>query len=147
MNMKLAKNTSLLIMAVICLQLAGPTLPVYADNGTTTTPPADTTDDEGSPTAPVTPSSVKVFDYLTAPGQAKTTTIGAYIVRFVNFLALLIGSFGILAVIVGGYFLLTAGGREEAITRGKDIIKFAIIGIIVAVSAFWLVAAVQSLFY
>lgn len=145
--MKLAKSTSLLIMAVICLQLAGPAFPVSAQDGTTTTPPAQTTSGSGSPTAPVTPSSVKVFNYLSTSDQAFTPSIGAYIVRFVNFLALLIGSFGILAVIVGGYFLLTAGGREEAITRGKDIIKFAIIGIIVAVSAFWLVAAVQSLFY
>ena len=145
--MKLAKSASLLIMAVICLQLAGPALPVSAENGTTTTTPAPTTNEEGSPTDPVTPSSVKVFSYLSTKDQAFTPSIGAYIVRFVNFLSLLIGSFGILAVIVGGYFLLTAGGREEAITRGKDIIKFAIIGIIVAISAFWMVAAVQSLFY
>ena len=133
MNMKLAKSTSLLIMAVICLQLAGPALPVSAANG--------------SPTDPVTPTSVPVFNYLSTEKQARTTSIGGLIVRFINFLSLLIGSFGILAVIVGGYFLLTAGGREEMITRGKDIIKFAIMGIIVALSAFWLVAAVQGIFY
>lgn len=140
MNIHLAKTASLLIMAVICLQLTGPTLVARAAEPA----PTQTT---GTSTAPVTPTEVKVFNYLTAPGQAKTATVGAYIVRFVNFLALLIGSFGILAVIIGGYFLLTAGGREESITRGKDIIKFAIIGILVAVSAFWMVAAVQSLFY
>lgn len=133
------KLAGLLITLVLCLGLAAPAA-VYAANGT---PPAD----QGSPTDPVTPSNVNLSNYLYAEGQAKVTSIGEYIVRFINFLALLIGSFGILAVIVGGYFLLAAQGREEMITRGKDIIKFAIIGIVVALSAFWLVAAVQSVLY
>lgn len=95
----------------------------------------------------IAPQSVKVFGYLNAPGQAKVTSIGSYIVRFINFLSLLIGSFGILAIIIGGLFLLTAGGKEESITKGKDIIKLAITGIIISVSAFWIVSIIQDILY
>ena len=139
MIIQLTKPAAILIMTVFCLLLSGPVTPAFAQED----PPAQTS----SQTAPVTPSSVKVFTYLSTTEQAFTPSIGAYIVRFINYLSLLIGSFGILAVIVGGFFMLTAGGREEMITRGKDIIKFAVIGILAAVSAYWMVAAVQSLFY
>lgn len=147
-------TSGILITVLFCFQLAGSAL-VYADNGDGTTEGNSGTGTSGgsgttteSTDTSITPTSVNLSSFLTTSEQKnQPTTIGAYIVRVINFLTLGIASFGILAVIVGGFFLLTAAGREEQITRGKDMIKFAIIGIVAAVSAYWLVAAIQSLFY
>ncbi len=142
-------TTGLLITTLFCFQFAGISL-VYADNGDGTSADSGSTAESTSDSTDksITPTSVNLGSFLTTEEQKnQPATIGAYIVRVINFMTLGIASFGILAVIVGGFFLLTAGGKEEQITRGKDMIKFAIIGIIAAVSAYWLVAAIQSLFY
>ncbi len=139
-------TTGLLLTSMLCLQTMG-IATVYAENGDggSTTPGASS---ESTTDKNITPTSVNLGSFLLTEEQKnQPISIGAYIVRVINFLSLGIASFGILAVIVGGFFLLTASGREEQITRGKDMIKFAIIGIVVAVSAYWLVAAIQSLFY
>jgi integral membrane sensor domain MASE1 len=96
-----------------------------------------------------TPMNINV-GILRAPGQANPSEIGnvgVYIVRVVNFLALTIGSFAFLAIVIGGILLLTAAGQEQQIQKGKDIIKFAVIGLIVALMAYFIVAFVQSIFY
>lgn len=137
-------TTGLLITILFCFQTTGISL-VHADNGDNAPANSESTD---STDTNITPTSVNLNNFLTTSEQKnQPTTIGAYIVRAINFLTLGIASFGILAIIVGGFFLLTAAGREEQITRGKDMIKFAIIGIVAAVSAYWLVAAIKSLFY
>ncbi len=101
-----------------------------------------------APTKTVT-DSINVRNFLTAPGQniPKNADIGLYITRFVNFLALLIGSFAFLTIVVGGITLLTSGGKEAQVTKGKDMIKFAVIGVALALSAYWITSFVQSIFY
>jgi hypothetical protein len=91
---------------------------------------------------------------LTVTGQNIDTIIGegkhpiaAYIIRTINFLSLTIGSLALLAIIVGGIMLLTSGGKESQTTKGKDIIKDAIIGLVVAFCAYFITAYVQSVFY
>lgn len=85
---------------------------------------------------------------LIAKGQEKQPLdIGTYIVRFINFLSLTIGSFALLAIIIAGVMMVASGGREHPLTRGKDIFKFAIIGLVVALGAYFITAFVQSIFY
>lgn len=58
------------------------------------------------------------------------------IVRFLLFdLGLPIG---VIAMLVAGYFFLTAGGSEQQIKQGKDTLKYAILGLIIAFGA-WLI--------
>lgn len=79
------------------------------------------------------------------PGQINN--IGFYLVRTINFMALTIGSFAFLAIVIGGFILVTSGGQEAQLQRGKDIIKFAIIGLIVALLSYFIVSFIQSLVY
>lgn len=77
----------------------------------------------------------------------KVSYIGCLIVRLINYLVSLIGivSFGI--IILGGLTLVTAGGDDTRITKGKDMILYAIIGIVVALSSYIITIFVQGLFY
>ncbi|HLG25393.1 MAG TPA: hypothetical protein VI588_01185 [Candidatus Gracilibacteria bacterium] len=130
------KITSLLLGALVCLQLIG-TQVAFAEEESQQAIPKMATE------------SVNLGNVLKAPGQnlEGKTNIGLYITRLVNFLSLVIGSFAFLAIVIGGIILLTSGGREAQLTRGKDIIKFAIIGVVVALSAYWITAFVQSIFF
>lgn len=101
-----------------------------------------------SETIKATEARLKVGEYLKAEGQGDVKAgFGAYVVRVVNFLSLVIGSFALLAIVIGGFMLITAGGAEAQLQKGKDIIKYAIIGLLVAMSAYFLTAFVQSIFF
>jgi hypothetical protein len=108
---------------------------------------------------PAESSSFNVNQYLTIGGQPGESSvmgtqaavgesgIGGFLVKVINFLSLSIGSFALVALIIGGITLLTSGGREAALTRGKDIIKYAIIGLAAALSAYIITSAVQGIFF
>jgi len=96
--------------------------------------------------------SFSVGKYLIAPGQTNVVkegvpVVAVYIVRLINFLSLLIGSFAFLAIVIGGIMLVTSGGQEQQLTKGKDVIKYAIIGLAVALASYFITAFVQSIFY
>jgi hypothetical protein len=105
-------------------------------------PPASPTSSFSSDSA-----SFRVGTYLKTENQAAFESVPAYIVRFINLLSMAIGSFAFLAIVIGGFTMLTSGGREASITKGKDIIKYAILGLIVALAAFFITSFVQSIFY
>jgi type IV secretory pathway VirB2 component (pilin) len=66
-----------------------------------------------------------------------------------NILTFLTGIAGILAIImliIGAIMYLSAAGDEDRIDTGKKIVKFSIIGIIIAFSALLLVKQIASLF-
>lgn len=93
-------------------------------------------------------SSFNVNTYLSAPGQEhQPTSISQYLLRLVNFLTLLIGSFAFLAIVVGGIMLMTSAGNTTQETKGKDILKYAITGLVIAMAAYFITAFVQSIFY
>lgn len=128
-----------LVSCTLVLQLAGPTAALAQNgNGEPASP---------APSPPPAPVSLDVGFYLKAEGQNQSSNIAAFIIRFVNFLAGIIGSFAFLAIVVGGVIMVTSGGQEGAVTKGKDIIKYAIIGLIVAVSAYFITTFVQSIFF
>jgi hypothetical protein len=99
---------------------------------------------------PPVPTEFAVNDYLKLQGQKDLKEIGgigAYIVRLMNFMAMTIGSFAFLAIVVGGFMMVTSAGQEAQVQRGKDIIKLSIIGLIVVLMAYFLVSFTQSIFY
>lgn len=95
-----------------------------------------------------TPTSIDVGTILRTEGQqGQPQDIGTFLVWAVNVLALTIGSFAFLAIVIGGIVLLTSAGDDSSLQKGKDIIKYAIIGLVVALAAFFIVAFVQSVFF
>ena len=102
-------------------------------------------------TAPAT-ENFNVNSYLTASGQEQKyfktgNPIGSFIIQIVNFLVLSIGSVCLIAIVAGGFVLLTSHGNENQLTKGKDIIKYAVIGLVIVLASYFITAFVQSLFY
>ena len=131
----------------------GPSGGAKSDSG------ASTTKQEEGAAKPPSTESFNVKKYLSSgeEGEGKEkqeqsylnskNPIASFIVQIVNFLMLTIGSFSFLAVIVGGITLLTSHGNDTQVTKGKDILKYAITGLVVSLSAYFITSFVQNIFY
>ncbi len=59
--------------------------------------------------------------------------------NIVQFLLFKLGlPIGVIAILVAGYFFLTASGSEQKIQQGKDTLKYAVLGLVIAFGA-WLI--------
>jgi hypothetical protein len=71
--------------------------------------------------------------YQTDTNIASTPKIiGTVVGAFVGFLGITF----IILIIIAGYGWMTAGGNEEAIKKSKGTIKQAVIGLVIAISAY-----------
>lgn len=75
----------------------------------------------------------------------KALTIKEIAINVLNFLLSVFGILAIIALVIGGGMYLTAYGDEKKIDSGKKIITYAIIGIVVALSALVLTRQIASL--
>lgn len=124
-----------------------------------TTPPKTSTPKDpkcgtgpGTTGTPCAGEKFNVNKYLTTGDQEQSyfksgNPIGSFIVQVVNFLVLTIGSLCLVALVIGGFVLLVSHGNENALTKGKDIIKDALIGLIIVLCSYFITAFVQNLFY
>lgn len=65
----------------------------------------------------------------------------------INFLAQMVSVLALVVMIVGIFFLITANGDDNQITKGKDALKYSIIGIVFVLLSYTIVLFVQSVFY
>ena len=128
----LAQFAIFLFICTIALQVMGGATTVYAQEK-----------------EPAAPAKLNVGKYLVAKdlGQQKPVSIGQYIVRLINLLSLVIGSFSFTAIVIGGVILVISAGSEGTLQKGKDIIKYAIIGLVIGLAAYYITSFVQSIFY
>lgn len=120
-----------------------PSTPNPSSPGTGSTTP--------QPSASAT-SHVNVKDILSAPGQQQKyfqsgNPIASAIIQIINFLVLTVGSVAFVAIVIGGFILMTSHGNENMVTKGKDIITMAIIGLVIVLMAYFITSFVQNIFY
>jgi Type IV secretion system pilin len=71
----------------------------------------------------------------------------ALMMRVINILLLLIGTFAFLVFFYAGFILVTSNGDEGKIEKGKGMIMPAILGLVFAFLAYYIASFVQSFFY
>lgn len=81
------------------------------------------------------------------PGENKGNIIAAIILRAINVLLLLIGTFAFLVIFYSGVLLVTANGDDGKLEKGKGMIVPAILGLVFAFLAYYIAVFVQSFFY
>ena len=90
------------------------------------------------PTQSDTSTSSFAYNSLEAlPGQRNTTDLPTYLLALYNFGLGAVGIAALLMAIVGGYFYVTSAGNTSRVSKGKELITDAILGIVVAFCA-WL---------
>ena len=81
------------------------------------------------------------------PGTIDSTeTLVGSIMGLVNWFAWFVGLMAVLAGLYAGVLFITAGGNAEPVTKARNTLLYAIVGIAVAILAFSLVAISQSIF-
>lgn len=92
-------------------------------------------------------SSILGWNSVALPaGVGTSLTLLEVAAKILNFLLSVIGVGALIMLIVGAFMYLTATGDESRIDTGKGIVKYAIIGIAVALAALVLVRQVASFF-
>jgi hypothetical protein len=71
--------------------------------------------------------------------QSGTNNLSGYIGNIVNILLFIIGAVAVIMIIIGGLRYVLSGGDSSSIKSAKDTILYAVIGLIVAISAYAIV--------
>lgn len=80
-------------------------------------------------------------------GDLKGNIVVAIIMRAINVLLLLIGTFAFLVIFYSGVLLVTANGDEGKLEKGKNMIIPSIMGLVFAFLSYYIAVFVQSFFY
>jgi uncharacterized membrane protein len=78
--------------------------------------------------------------------SSKNPPIIAFILKLINYALTIMGSIAVIVLIIGGFMMLVAQGNQQKLDEAKDIIKYAIMGLLVAFLSYIIVLFVQSLF-
>ena len=70
-----------------------------------------------------------------------------FILFIINKITLVVASLSFFAIVVSGIFMITSAGDQNRLNRGKDIMRLAITGLVITLSAYFIVAFVQSLLF
>lgn len=73
--------------------------------------------------------------------------VAAFILQIINLLTLTAASLSFLGVVVGGFMMVSSAGQEGQITKGKEAIKMALLGLVLTLSSYFIVAFVQNLLF
>lgn len=79
------------------------------------------------------------------PGSvARSTSIGALATLIIRVLLTLSGMIAVVLIIVGGFQFIMSRGNEEAATKGKKTLTYAVVGLIVVIMSFVIVSVVTG---
>ena len=67
--------------------------------------------------------------------------------RVIRVIAMLVGTVGVLLYVVGGYFMIFSQGDENQLTKGKQIVTYTSLGLVIAFGAFILVQFIMGIIY
>jgi hypothetical protein len=70
------------------------------------------------------------------------TSLRALVLTIVNFVLTFLGVIAVIMIIYGGMLYVTAGGAQEKVDKGKKILMYTIIGIVIIMLSFVIVNAV-----
>jgi len=80
-------------------------------------------------------------------GKPSGNPVASLILQAINFIALTSASLSFLAVVVAGFMMMSSAGNENQRTKGIEILTKAIIGLVITLSAYFIVAFVQNLLF
>lgn len=81
-----------------------------------------------------------------APGQlVNIKNFSDLLIRFINWFLYFAGAIAVIFLVIGGYQYVVSHGNEEAVEKAKKTISYAILGIVIIVMAFAIVAIVNNI--
>lgn len=121
----------LFLTALLLTAAFGVFSPVSADTAT----PSDSTPSGGTPST-TDESATKTIPLQNPLG---TTSVPVLIGNIIKTVLAIVGALALAMFIYGGFTWLTSGGSAEKIKKGKDILMWAVIGLVVIFASYSLV--------
>lgn len=78
------------------------------------------------------------------PKPAGTITISGVAQSILNLVFTLIGVIALLALVYGAFLYITAGGDSEKTTKARNVIMYALLGVLVIAAAYSLISFASS---
>lgn len=72
--------------------------------------------------------------------------IVSFITRIIEFATKIIGSIGVILLIISGFMFMVSQGNQQKLDEAKDIFKFTVIGLVVVFLSYLITIFVQSIF-
>lgn len=72
--------------------------------------------------------------------------IVSFILEIINTATIVIGTIAVILIIIGGFMFMFSQGNQQKLDEAKEVIKFAVIGLLVTFLSYVIVIFVQSLF-
>lgn len=88
-----------------------------------------------------------ITNQLITEGQEAGSPVAAILLRAINILSLLLGTFAVIMFIIAGYMFATADGDESRLDRAKAVIAQTILGTVVGFGAYFIVTLVTSFLF
>lgn len=119
---------------------------------------AQPVDDPGKAGTDGSYRTFNVTTYLTTEGQGQAyfckggdkticNPVANFILQIINIITLVVASLSFLGVVVAGFLMVTAAGNDNQLNKAKEILKFAVIGLVVTLSSYFIVSFVQNLVF
>jgi len=87
-----------------------------------------------------------VTNNVVCDATKKDTSAGDAIKNVVNVLLYLLGATAVIVIVVGGIMYATSGGESANVTKAKNMIMYAVIGLVLALLAYAIVNFVITRF-
>ena len=88
----------------------------------------------------------QIQDGINSVGGEDSPALESAVKDIINVLLFLIGALSVVMIIYGGFKYVTSAGESSAVASAKNTILYAVIGLVVAVSAFMIVNFVLGIF-
>ena len=85
------------------------------------------------------PASAAVLPFCTYTGNCQTCDFAELFINLANYGFSIIGGVALLMFVIGGVFLVMGGANTERLTRGKQVITAAIVGMVIVLCAYLIV--------
>ena len=66
--------------------------------------------------------------------------------KVIRFIGITMGAFAVMALAVGAYFLIIDNGDQNQITKGKSILVYALIGVVITACAYFIIGLAVTFF-
>ena len=73
---------------------------------------------------------------VNAGAGRETTGVQTYVGKIINIFLSLLGTIAIVLIVYAGFLWMTAGGNEESLTKAKDLLLNAVIGLAIILTAY-----------
>ncbi len=127
---------------------AGSTTPTNTSTVNPGTSPVNTGGGASQANIPNNTPITNVPDYDKSNGELtkliNTDNVPEFLASLVKFLLLLIAGLSVIVILIGAFRMAMSQGKSEALTAGKKTITWAIIGLVVALLSYSIVAILQS---